>query len=913
VDPARFEPLESRLFLSSVTAPSGGLAIPIGITGEMAPAAPSAPAEFNVELIAPRAVRFNWSDVDGEGGYRVERRVDGSEEWTPVTRTAANVTTAVHDGLAFGKTYFFRVIAFNEGGDSPASNVESATTPAAPEVPAAPTGLDATLVGERAARVTWNDVAGETGYVVERRTDGSSEDWARVGNTGAGVTTFAQDGLSPGRTYLYRVRAVNGGGTSQPSNIDSVTTPGEAGVPAAPRLEGRLIAPRAVRLAWANVADEAGYKIERRVDGAPGEFEQIATTGRDVTTFSQDGLEAGKTYIYRVRAFNDAGDSPYSNTVTIVLRGEETVPSAPRELNAELIRPNAARVSWLDVSGERGYKVERRFEGTGSGDWVEIRTVGENVTSIVDEGLEPGRTYVYRVRAFNGAGNSPYSNTDSVTTAEQEPQVPSAPRELVAALAEEGRAVRLRWGDVANEAGYRIERRRDGTDDWIQVGQTGPNVTTFLDTRELAPGATYVYRVRAFNEAGNSPWSNTASVTIPREQGPQAPAAPRLEAGMIGPRAVRLAWTNVANETGYRIERRVDGSEEGWKEIRTVGANITTITDNGLTPGRTYLYRVRAFNAAGNSGYSNTAAARLPLEGLPTAPRELRAAAVSPTRVDLRWGDSTGEAGYRIERRLDGTTDWAKIGTAPANATTFSDLKASPGRTYIYRVRAFNDVGNSAWSNTAAATTPREGGVELPAAPRLEGRLVAPRAARLAWTNVAGETGYRVERRLDGTDDWREVRTVGADVTSINDDGLDLNKTYLYRVRAFNGAGSSAWSNVLPIRTGESTIPTAPRELRATAVGPTRIDLRWAGVEGETGYRIERRLDGTDEWVKMAFVGANVTSFSDVKVSPGRTYLYRVRAANDTGSSPWSNTAAARTPEGPTVTPAVFSENPVTQ
>src|SRR6185295_12539259 len=99
-----------------------------------------------------------------------------------------------------------------------------------------------------------------------------------------------------------------------------------------------------------------------------------------------------------------------------------------------------------------------------------------------------------------------------------------------------------------------------------------------------------------------------------------------------------------------------------FKEIRTVNAGVTTITDEGLEPGKTYLYRVRAANAAGNGPYSNVAAVRVPLAGLPTAPRELRATAVSSTRVDLKWADATLETGYRIERRLAGTDTWAKSG-----------------------------------------------------------------------------------------------------------------------------------------------------------------------------------------------------------------------------------------------------------
>lgn len=664
---------------------------------------------------------------------------------------------------------------------------------------AAPTGLDATLVEPHAVRVVWNDVAGETGYVVERRIDVTTEPWTIVGDTGADVTHFTQDGLSPGRTYLYHVRARDAEGRSEPSNVDSVTVPGDAAVPAAPHLEAALIAPRAIRLNWTNVANETGYRIERRVDGSSGDFQPIASVGADVTTFVDDGLVAGKTYIYRVRAFNEVGHSAYSNTAHATTPAEGTVPAAPTELTAELIDRRFVRLRWNDVAGEHGYKIERRLDGSGSGHWIQIGSTGENVTTFVDERVDHGRTYVYRVRAFNAAGNSPYSNT--------------------------------------------------------------------------------------------------RAITVPGETG--VPAAPRLEVGVVGPRAVRLHWTNVANETGYRIERRVDGSSEGFREIRTVGADVTAITDDGLEPGKTYLYRVRAFNAAGNSAYSNTGVAHLPLEGLPTAPHELRATAVSPTRVELRWRDSTGETGYRVERRLDGASAWVKIGNAPANATSFVDSTARPGQTYIYRVRAFNDIGNSPWSNTAVARTPGEGAV--PDAPReLDAQLTAA-GIHLRWNDVAGEHGYKIERRLDGSGsgDWVQIGTTGPNITTFLDEHVEPGRTYLYRVRAFNAAGNSGYSNVRAVTVGDVTRPDAPRDLRAAAVSPTRIDLRWIGIDGETGYRIERRLDGTETWAKVAFVGVDGTSFSDTTVQPGRTYFYRVRAGGPNDSSAWSNVASAKTPAGP--------------
>src|SRR5690606_30610130 len=71
-----------------------------------------------------------------------------------------------------------------------------------------------------------------------------------------------------------------------------------------------------VSLRWAdNSSDESGFKVERA--NGSGAFAQIATTGRNVTRFDDTKVAAGTTYRYRVRAYNGAGNSPYSNIVTV--------------------------------------------------------------------------------------------------------------------------------------------------------------------------------------------------------------------------------------------------------------------------------------------------------------------------------------------------------------------------------------------------------------------------------------------------------------------------------------------------------------------------------------------------------------------------------------------------------------------
>ena len=68
---------------------------------------------------------------------------------------------------------------------------------------------------------------------------------------------------------------------------------------------------------------------------------------------------------------------------------------------------------------------------------------------------------------------------------------------------------------------------------------------------------------------------------------------------------INLSWTdNASNETGFRIERSSDGTS--FTEISTVGTNVTSYADTGLSAATQYWYRVRAYNGSGPSDYSGT-------------------------------------------------------------------------------------------------------------------------------------------------------------------------------------------------------------------------------------------------------------------------------------------------------------------
>ncbi|MBI5034618.1 MAG: S8 family serine peptidase [Chloroflexi bacterium] len=102
-------------------------------------------------------------------------------------------------------------------------------------------------------------------------------------------------------------------------------------------------------------------------------------------------------------------------------------------------------------------------------------------------------------------------------------------------------------------------------------------------------------------------------VLVPGSGG-NPPAAPtNLVATTISKNQINLTWTdNATNETGFYIERCKGSTCTNFARIATVGANITTYSNTGLSANTTYRYRVHAYNASGTSAYSNIAAATTP-------------------------------------------------------------------------------------------------------------------------------------------------------------------------------------------------------------------------------------------------------------------------------------------------------------
>ncbi|MCX5852470.1 MAG: hypothetical protein NT072_10535 [Deltaproteobacteria bacterium] len=382
---------------------------------------PAAPTGLTATLQTGLRVLLSWTDnATNETGFVVERAVNTGafvQIAAPGPRTGTGTVNYTDTTVTPGNTYDYRVKAVNIAGSSAYSNTALAIVPS---LPAAPTGLTATLQTGLRVLLAWTDNAtNETGFVVERALNGGA--FAQIALPGAGAGTgalnYTDTTVTPGNTYDYRVKAVNIAGSSAYSNTASAIVPS---LPAAPTgLTATLQTGPQVLLSWTdNATNETGFVVERAVN--TGAFVQIAApgprTGTGTVNYTDTTVTATNTYSYRVKAVNIAGSSAYSNTASTAA---PTRPAAPSRLTATVSIINASNdqvvLRWSDNSNnETGFTIQRSTNSLFTAN-VNNSTVAANTTT-TSQTVARRLTLYYRVQSFNAAGTSAWSNIVRVIT-----------------------------------------------------------------------------------------------------------------------------------------------------------------------------------------------------------------------------------------------------------------------------------------------------------------------------------------------------------------------------------------------------------------------------------------------------------------------------------------------------------------
>jgi hypothetical protein len=300
------------------------------------------------------------------------------------------------------------------------------------------------------------------------------------------------------------------------------------GNPTAPQPPTNLSATSAsssqINLSWSAPNNNGGspitgYEIERSTDSGSTWSTIVSNSASSSTTYSDTGLAANTSYLYRVSAINSVGTSSPSNTSSATTGTMATAPQPPTGLAANTISSSQINLSWTAPSNNggsviTGYEIERS-QDNGSTWAVIVSNTGSTATTYSDNGLVASTTYTYRVSAINSVGISSPSNTASATT-DVQTFVPQPPTGLTASSVSSS-TINLSWNSPGNDGGspiigYKIERSTNSGAWSTIVSNTGSTSTTYADNG-LLPLLTYTYRVSAINSVGISSPSNTASST----------------------------------------------------------------------------------------------------------------------------------------------------------------------------------------------------------------------------------------------------------------------------------------------------------------------------------------------------------------------------------------------------------------
>ena len=381
----------------------------------------------------------------------------------------------------------------------------------------------------------------------------------------------------------------------------------------------------------------------------------------------------------------------------------------------------------------------------------------------------------------------------------------------------------------------------------------------------------------------------------------EIPAPSALTAKVVGSGTIVLQWIdNARRERSWVIERSLEPTS-GFAWIGATAKNVVTYSDVGLASGLTLYYRVIALGHGDRavSAYSNVASATTRDMTPPSIPTGLAAAAASCSQVNLTWTTAvdvggSGLRGYNLYR--DGT--FVKLVTGLST----SDAGRAASTPYSYTISAIDNAGNeSARSAAASATTPACADTTAPTVPAgLTAAASGCSGASLAWTGSTDSGGSS----LKGYNVYRNnafLKQVTA--TSTTDGGLAASTAYGYAVSAIDNAGNeSARSAVVSVTIpacADTTAPTMPSALRATASSCNATSLAWTGSTDSGGSS----LKGYNVYRNNAFLKqVTATSTTDGGLAGSTAYGYAVSAIDNAGNESARSAASVSTPACPDTT-----------
>uniref|UniRef100_H2QVP8 Myomesin 2 n=1 Tax=Pan troglodytes TaxID=9598 RepID=H2QVP8_PANTR len=545
--------------------------------------------------------------------------------------------------------YTLRIVSRGGVSDHSAFLFVRDADPLVTGAPGAPMDLQCHDANRDYVIVTWKPPNTTTespvmGYFVDRCEVGTNN-WVQCNDAPVKICKYPVTGLFEGRSYIFRVRAVNSAGISRPSRVsDAVaaldpldlrrlqgkTKPhsARAGLPVPPAGQNQTSFCRGWAACSSHVPEPnlilyglGGLFLPQSVVGS-GSWQRVnAQTAVRSPRYAVFDLMEGKSYVFRVLSANRHGLSEPSE-ITSPIQAQDLshwvapiVPSAPGRVLASRNTKTSVVVQWDRPKHEEdllGYYVDCCVAGTNLWEPCNHKPIGYN--RFVVHGLTTGEQYIFRVKAVNAVGMSENSQESDVIKVQAALTVPSHPYGITL-LNCDGHSMTLGWkvpkfSGGSPILGYYLDKREVHHKNWHEVNSS-PSKPTILTVDGLTEGSLYEFKIAAVNLAGIGEPSDPSehfkceAWTMP-EPGP----AYDLTFCEVRDTSLVMLWkapvySGSSPVSGYFVDFREEDAGEWITVNQTTTANrYLKVSD--LQQGKTYVFRVRAVNANGVGKPSDT-------------------------------------------------------------------------------------------------------------------------------------------------------------------------------------------------------------------------------------------------------------------------------------------------------------------
>ena len=922
--------------------------------------APGKPAAPNVSAASATSLNVSWSAPANAGpaitDYDHRHRTSPDGSWTEVTDTAITALSATITGLADGTSYDVQVRAMNDEGTGAWSDsgTESTDANAAPAFDSSATFSAAenqTVAGT--VRASDSDTGDDiTGYAI---TGGADQAFFSIGATSGALTFDAAPNFEDAKDivsvdpanaagnnqYVVVVTATSGAVEREKTATQTITVTvtdagGEApGKPAAPNVSAASAT--SLNVSWSAPANDGpaitDYDHRHRTSPA-GSWTEVAGTGSTALSATIAGLADGTAYDVQVRATNDEGTGAWSDSGTESTDANAAPAfSSSATFDAAENQTVAGTVEASDSdTGDNitGYEItggaDQTFFSIGATDGALTFQSAPNYEDAKDQGTN--NTYVVVVQATSGAGERVKTATQTITVTvtdidTEAPGKPAAPNVSAASAT----SLSVSWSAPSN-AGPAItdydhrHRTTSPEGNWTEVTNTtitAPSATI----AGLTEGTSYDVQVRATNDEGTGDWSESGTGATDANAAPSFDSSATFSAAenQTAAGTVEATDDDTGDDiTGYEI---TGGADQPFFSIGATSGALTFDAapnfedpDDANTDGR-YQVTVEATSGAGEREKTATQTITVTVTDMggeaPGKPAAPSVSAASATSLTVSWSapSNAGPAitDYDHRHRASPAGNWTEVTNTTSTALSATIAGLAEGTSYDVQVRATNDEGTGAWSDSGTGST------DANAAPSFDSPSTfnAAENQTAAGTVVASDSDSedKIERYdITGGADQALFMVIASsgdlefrDAPNFEDaKDQDTNNTYVVEVQATSGAGTrektATQTITVTVTDAAGEAPGKPAAPDVSAASVTSLTVNWSAPSNAgpaiTDYDVQYREGTSGDWTDAGHTG-DATTATLTGLSENTSYQVQVRATNAEGTGSWSDSGSGAT------------------